>query len=1064
MKWISLHHHSTFSPLDGFGLPTAHVEVAAEIGMSAIALTEHGNVSSHVRLEQACDATGGAVAPIYGCEMYVRGEEEIERSQTKNHITVIALNDRGYQRLLRLVTASWGPNFHYYPTVSKRMVADAAATGDLAVLSGCTGGELASHIVGGKAVPEENINWPHALGIAEWWKDNLPDGRYFLEVQQFPELDTTKTINPQLARMAAKLQLPLIATGDCHYPRAEDSLIQQILHNVRGGFRETMEQQDQRWGYNVPLCPPSDDRVLLGRLVRTGLSRGQAVRAILAAEELGQAASGVRLPTLPLLQYPLPDRYESATQLLHDQVREGWRYRGCHLLPQRERESYKARLAKELKVIEEKGYQDYFLVVGDVVRYCKEEQIPVGPARGSAAASIVCWLLRIIEVNPMLYPYLVFERFIDISRADMPDVDLDFDSRQRYKVFDYLLGKYGVGRVANMGSFTQYKPKLALDDVARVFKVPRWEVEKVKDVLLERSSGDLRASAGIEDTIAQYKVARDVFKQYPDMKYSMTLEGQYKGIGVHASGIAVASVDIETCCAIYRRYIESVGEMRDVISLDKWDAERQGVTKLDILGLNTMSMIADALRMLDMRLEDLYDLPLDDPATLDVFRQNDVTGVFQFEGRAMRSVTASVRPDTFLEIADITALARPGPLHNGAASLYADIKWGDEQVTLVHPMYDSICAATYNLIVYQEQILKIVTEIGGFDWTAASHIRRIISKKLGQEAFNREWGRFWKGAKQNGVPKDTAHEIWMNMITSGTYAFNFAHSVAYGMLAYWTGWLKAHHPQEFYTASLLNTKVEKKKNKHHELMRDAATHGIEIRPPHPKYSGITWKPAGKSALRAGWTQIPDIGPAKAEAILSVKPKTFPEITQAKGIGPKTLEKILDWLRPKDPFKLFDLEERVEEGIARIKTLDGWIPLPTHTIAEVPDKVLAEDERVVCIGTVAAINLRSLYEINPSTQRAKATPEETRDPELHEFVIMRVTDGTEYSSFKVGRYAYPKDKERIQSIVPRETIVVMEGVRMARIGFRFVHVNRWWILGDDTDDDEEESGTLESVLH
>lgn len=663
----------------------------------------------------------------------------------------------------------------------------------------------------------------------------------------------------------------------------------------------------------------------------------------------------------------------------------------------------------------------------------------------------------------MLYPYLVFERFIDISREDMPDVDLDFDSRQRHRVFDYLLQKYGVGRVANMGSFTQYKPKLALDDVARVFKVPGWEIDKVKDVLVERSSGDLRASAGIEDTIAQYEVARRVFEEYPDMRYSMTIEGQYKGIGVHASGIAVASVDIETCCAIYRRYIESVKEMRDVISLDKWDAERQGVTKLDILGLNTMSMIADALRMLDMKLEDLYDLPLDDPDTIDLFRRNDVTGVFQFEGRAMRSVTASVRPDTFLEIADITALARPGPLHNGSASLYADIKWGDERITLVHPLYDDICAATYNLIVYQEQILKIVTEIGGFDWTAASHIRRIISKKLGQEEFNREWGRFWKGAKSRGVSKDTAHTIWMNMITSGTYAFNFAHSVAYGMLAYWTGWLKTHHPQEFYAASLLNTKVEKKKNKHHEIMRDAVTHGIAIKPPHPKHSGVSWKPAGSASLRAGWTQIPDIGPAKAEAIMSVNPQTFPDIVKAKGIGPKTLEKILAWLKPKDPFKLFDLEERIEEAKAQIGTLDGWIPMPTHEMVDVPEKVLPEDEPVVCIGTPVVINLRSLYEINPATQRAKATPEETKDPELHEFCLIRVTDGTEQANFKIDRYDYPNDKERILSLVPRESLVVMQGVRMARIGFRFVHVSRWWIIGDEEGDEEGEDSTPESVL-
>jgi DNA polymerase-3 subunit alpha len=653
----------------------------------------------------------------------------------------------------------------------------------------------------------------------------------------------------------------------------------------------------------------------------------------------------------------------------------------------------------------------------------------------------------------MQFPNLVFERFIDISRADLPDIDLDFDSHQRHRIFEYLTAKYGEGHVANIGSFTQYKSKLALDDVARVFKVPPWEIKKVKEVLVERSSGDLRASAGIEDTVEQFEVARVVFDKYPDMQHAMTIEGQYKGIGVHASGIAVASVPIDQYVAIYKRWVESQKEMRDVLCFDKWDSERQGITKLDILGLNTMSMIADALRMLDMKLEDLYDLPLDDPATIDTFHRADLTGLFQFDGRAVRSVCAALNPDNFIELADITALARPGPLHNGATSMYIDIKKGAAQVKLVHPLYDQICAATHNLIVYQEQILRIVTEIGGFDWTAASYIRKIISKKLGEEEFNRQWDRFWDGAREREVPESVARAIWTNCITSGTYAFNFAHSVAYGMLAYWTGWLKTHHAQVFYAASLINTKVDKKKPKHFELMRDAVKHGIAIRPPAPGRSGLTWKPAGKKALRAGWMQVPGIGRSKAEAIISVRPSTYAECLAARGIGAKTIETIKAFGEGDDPFKLFDMERRIEEAKGQVRSMDGWLPEPTHDCYGIPHETTDEDTPVVWIGVILQRNLRDIFEVNKATQRPGADPETVKDPHLREWMILTGADGTEQAKFAIKRFNYPKYREMLWGIRLNEDVVLIAGKKSRTAGFRYVNIDRIWNLTPEEEEDD-----------
>jgi DNA polymerase-3 subunit alpha len=414
--------------------------------------------------------------------------------------------------------------------------------------------------------------------------------------------------------------------------------------------------------------------------------------------------------------------------------------------PASERARYKKQLIHEKALIESKDYIDYFLIVREGVLFVKDDlQEPVGPARGSAAASVVAWLLRITEVDPLKFPLLVFERFIDETREDLPDIDLDFPSEVRPLLRDYYAGKYGDDCVNNIGTFTYYKNKLALDDVARVFRVPKFEVDKIKDFLIERSSGDLRSSSTIEDTIEQFPQAKEVMDKFPDLYKSRQLEGNIKGFGVHAAGLVISNEPLREVAAIYQREVK--GHPIQVVSLDKYDAERQGLVKMDFLGLSTMSMIASALKELDMKIDDLYALPLDDQKVFDGFRDNDVVGVFQFDGRAMRYVCGSMKPDNFSEICDCNALARPGPLHNGAASEYAEIKHGVKEADRFHPAVDVITAPTQFQIVYQEQILRIVREVGDFPWTHAAYIRKIISRKIGEQEFNRSWGRFWEGCQ-----------------------------------------------------------------------------------------------------------------------------------------------------------------------------------------------------------------------------------------------------------------------------------------------------------------------------
>ena len=605
MRFVSLHHHSTYSFLDGFQLPEAHVRRATEINMGAVAMTEHGNNFSHVKLEKAAVEAG--VKPIFGCEFYTGWVDK--PTQMKNHLTVVAKDQIGYGNLLALLTRSWAEGFYYEPTVDPRWLVEHQE--GLVVLSGCLGSALVTALVGGKHVDESEAGYERGLRVARWFDARLDD--YYIEVQAFPELEKTRTANPMLARIAKQIRRPLVATMDCHYTAPEETEVQQVLHAVRPGERRTVEDLVRDWGYDVPLCPPPDDRSIYRRLRATGLDRSEAVEAIISTEEIAQEIH-VELPRLPQPEFPLPEGFGSARELWRQWLRDGWRYRGCHSLAKAERRRYKAQLAHEMEIIEDKGYENYFLIVADSIRFAKDKQIAVGPARGSAAASLACYLLRITEVNPMDFDNLVFERFIDVSRQDMPDIDIDFATYGRPIVRDYLVEKFGEGCVNDVGTFTMYKSRMALDDAARVHQVPKRKVETVKELLIERSSGDLRASATIEDTVDQFDAAHEVFNEYPELSHAMDLEGNAKGFGVHAAGLVVSTEPITSITAVLEKEVK--GELIQVVSMDKYDAERQGLDKLDYLGLSTMDLIDTALKTVGMKLEDLYDLPLDDPEVI----------------------------------------------------------------------------------------------------------------------------------------------------------------------------------------------------------------------------------------------------------------------------------------------------------------------------------------------------------------------------------------------------------------------------------------------------------------
>ncbi len=1010
--------------------------------MGAVAMTEHGKIFSHVKLEAATEGSG--VKPIFGCEVYMGWTDEKRKAQKKNHLTVLAKDEEGYRNLLTLVSRSWAEGFYHDPTVDPRWLVEHRA--GLIILSGCLGSALATAFIGGKHVEEEDASYRRGKRVAQWFKQRFGDA-YFLEVQAFPELEKTRTLNPMIERCGRELGIPLVATMDVHYTAPEEQEIQKILHNVRPGSKKTLEEQVRDWGYDVPLCVPPTDRSIYRRLRATGLSKAAAVEAIVSTEEIGQACN-VELPRQPRVQYPTDD----AQGLWERWLREGWKYRGIHRLTPAERRRYKKQLQHEKALIEEKDFVGYFLIVADAVRWAKNNGVPVGPARGSAAGSLVSYLLRITEVDPMLFPLLQFERFIDKTRQDMPDIDLDFAPSGLPRLRAYMEQKYGEGCVNSVGTFTMYRSKNSLDDVGKVHHIPEFEVEKVKDLLLTRSKGDLRASSTALDTMEQFEEARAVVEQYPALLHAADLEGNAKGFGIHAAGLVVSNAPITNITAVLERVVD--GELRRVVAVDKYDAERQGMEKLDFLSLATMEMISDYMQHTGMSVEDLYAIPLDDPETIVGFQENDVTGVFQYDGRTTRFVSGILKPDNFTEVAVGVALSRPGPMLNGASQSYIAVKQGADPEYL-HPAFEEITKYTRGQVIFQEQILAIVRDIGGFGYTHRAQIRRIMSKKMGEAEFNRQWAVFRNGAmERHEMEEETARAIWNICITAGSYAFNAAHSWSYGMLAWWCMYMKRHNYAQFYASGLAKLPEGDEKERHKALKRDAHANGIALLPPDDR-AGVSWRAENPTTLVAGWEEIPGIGPATAAKLVAYEGG---DITEIAGIGPKTAQTIADFQHMEDPFGV----ERMAKAVAACTEAarEAGLPLPTHTASE----ALGAPGDTPCVLMLMPThrNLRELFEVHRARFGEELDPKTVHnfDPNRTEWVLMPSRDDTDSVQLIFSRKTYPKFKKAIWNLKLNHDIVLVEAYKMGggKAGDKkgwggssgIFHVNKMWVMDPEED--------------
>jgi DNA-directed DNA polymerase III PolC len=556
------------------------------------------------------------------------------------------------------------------------------------------------------------------------------------------------------------------------------------------------------------------------------------------------AECDVELPKASVVQYPDPTP-------LRDLCIAGAQERRIWPMD----ETYIRRMELELDLITQKKFEDYFYVIADLVRDAKTKML-VGPARGSSAGSLVCYLLGITDVDPLVHD-LMFERFIDVTRADLPDIDIDFQDDKRELVAQHLAEKYGPERVGRLGTILTYKAKSALGDVAKTVGIPTFEIADLKGAIIERSSGDARAQFCIKDTFESLDVGKRLLAKYPALALAGDLEGHAQYSGTHAAGLIVTNDPVTRYAAI---------DQSGCVQVDKKSAEVLNILKIDALGLRTLSVLSDTLAQIGKDREWLVRYPLDDTAAFEIFNQERFTGIFQYEGYALQTLTKQMKIRSFDDVAIITALARPGPLHCGAANEFIDRRTGKTPVSYLHPLAEPFTRTTYGTVIYQEQVMMVCREIGKLSWDDVQTIRRAMSKSLGDEFFGKYWERFRDGAVSQGINEGEARGIWDKICTFGSWAFNKSHAISYGLISYWCAVLKAHYPLEFAAACLRSAKDDEQAIR---MLRELVEEGYEYVPVDPQRSGLSWE-VHDGKLLGGLTNIKGLGPAKAALVLAAR--------------------------------------------------------------------------------------------------------------------------------------------------------------------------------------------------
>ncbi|MDT4892841.1 MAG: polymerase subunit alpha [Pseudonocardiales bacterium] len=868
-SFVHLHVHTEYSMLDGAARLTELFDETARMRMPALAMTDHGNVFG--AYDFYAKATAAGVKPIIGMEAYLTpgtsrydrtrvrwaggGEDDVSGGGAFTHMTLLAENNTGLHNLFRLSSRSSLEGFFYKPRADRELLAEYAD--GLIGTTGCPSGEIQTWLRIG--------DYGKARASAAEFRDIFGARNFFIELMDHG-LDIEKRVREGLLQLARELQLPVIATNDLHYTHAEDAAAHEVLLCVQSGKTMADPKRFKLEGHDYYLKSPAEMRSLWADKHEM---REACDNTLLIAERC--EVSFTEGNGTYMSRFPVPEG-ETEQSWFRKEVQAGLLRRFPAGVPPEVR----AQADYEIDVIVAMNFPGYFLVVADFINWAKNNGIRVGPGRGSGAGSVVAYAMRITDLNPLEHG-LIFERFLNPDRVSMPDFDIDFDERRRGEVIRYVSEKYGDDRVAQIVTYGTIKAKQAVKDASRVLGYPFSMGERVTKAMPAAVMGkDVPLGEIFDPAHDRYKEGgefRALYEADPEVKRVVDtargLEGLKRQWGVHAAGVIMSSHPLLDLVPIMKR--EQDGAI--ITQFDYPACEALGLIKMDFLGLRNLTVLDDAVRNvksnrgIDVVLEEL---PLDDSATYDLLARGDTLGVFQLDGGPMRSLLRSLRPDNFEDISAVVALYRPGPMGANSHNEYADRKNGRKPAVPIHPelaeSLASILDETYGLIIYQEQVMAIAQKVAGFSLGQADILRRAMGKKKKSE-LDKQFENFSNGMKANGYSQRAITTLWEILVPFSDYAFNKAHSAAYGLIAYWTGYLKANFPAE-YMAALL-TSVRDDKDKSATYLAECRHRNIKVLPPCVNSSDADFTPTGTD-IRFGLTAIRNVGSNVVSSIVATR--------------------------------------------------------------------------------------------------------------------------------------------------------------------------------------------------
>ncbi len=845
-SFVHLHLHTEFSLLDGACRIGEVLDQVQQLGMPAVAVTEHGNMFSAITFHDQARARG--IKPILGCEVYVANGSRLTKSgvpgETANHLVLLATNADGYHNLIKLVSSGYTEGFYYKPRIDKDLLAEHAS--GLVGLSSCLKGEVAT-----KLMRQQDTQ---ALAAAASFRDILGPGNFFLEMQ-YQGIPEQKVVNRGLSPIAKELGIPLVCTNDVHYLRQTDSHPHDVLLCIGTGKNVQDEKRLRYHGDQFYLKTAEEMAAVFGECP-------EALRnTLLIAERCDLDLSGTERH---LPNFEVPEPY-TVDEYFDQVVRKGFETRRIRL---RELETqgvlansldaYEARLAYEIDVIKRMKYPGYFLIVWDFIRYAREQGIPVGPGRGSAAGSLVAYCLKITDVDPLEFG-LIFERFLNPERVSLPDIDIDFCERRRGEVIEYVTRKYGRENVAQIITFGTMKARAVVRDVGRTLGMSYVDVDRVAkqipaalDMTLDKALGENPTLKGMWQQDERVKELVDVAKR---------LEGVTRHASVHAAGVVIAPRPIAEFAPLYKSHKDEI--------TTQWamkEIERVGLLKVDFLGLSTLTLLQDAVAQIKTTTDTeivLDDIPLDDEQTYRLFGDGLTLGVFQFESSGMRDTLRKAKPQRFDDLIALNALYRPGPLRGGVVDDFVKRRHGKVDITYEVPQLEPILQESYGVIAYQEQVMRIASDLAGFTMGEADVLRKAMGKKdLPVMEAQRE--RFVTGAVARKISQKKATKIFNLIEYFAGYGFNKSHSTAYALLAYQTGYLKAHYPWHFMAALL--TIERQNSDKLATYLGECRDMGVPILAPDLNTSDLHFT-VTESGVRFGLAAIKNVGEAAIVSIL-----------------------------------------------------------------------------------------------------------------------------------------------------------------------------------------------------